>query len=362
MRDRILAVIAPLLLLLVITSGRALPVGADSGPSPEECAAITGTLPDACWATLGISPPVVRVIMSTLEQYPPPNVIRLLPDEAGLTERNYARVIAEEPVTIYDSPDGQPVETLDVGFNFVSVEDRIGDWLQIDIRKWVRAEVLRRVEPSSFAGVLLPEPVTLPFGWVLGDVRPSPWPNINPPDDTPVIPRYTLVNIFASARVGDWIWYLVGPGQWIHQTRMAIVRSVPRPWPVSGRWIAVDLYEQTLAAYDGDRMIFATLVSTGLPDWPTNEGLFRIYRRVELTVMSGAAGQPDFYYLQDVPWTMYFDQDISLHGTYWHDGFGYRHSHGCVNLSFTDARWLYEWTEEGAPNAYVYVYSTGEYR
>ena len=47
---------------------------------------------------------------------------------------------------------------------------------------------------------------------------------------------------------------------------------------------------------------------------------------------------------------MYFDNSISLHGTYWHDDFGYRRSHGCVNLSVSDARWLYEWTAETEPD------------
>ena len=89
--------------------------------------------------------------------------------------------------------------------------------------------------------------------------------------------------------------------------------------------------------------VFATLVSSGLKDWPTNEGLFHVYVRYPRTLMSGREGKPDFYSLQEVPWTQYFDHDIGLHGTYWHDGFGYRHSHGCVNLSITDAHWLYNW-------------------
>ncbi|MBC7814681.1 MAG: L,D-transpeptidase, partial [Burkholderiales bacterium] len=82
----------------------------------------------------------------------------------------------------------------------------------------------------------------------------------------------------------------------------------------------------------------------------------------------GAEGQSDFYFLEEVPWTMYFDNDIGLHGTYWHDGFGYRRSHGCVNLSITDANWLFQWAEsEFDPNvpddlgAAVYVYSSGDY-
>ncbi len=64
---------------------------------------------------------------------------------------------------------------------------------------------------------------------------------------------------------------------------------------------------------------------------------------------------------------MYFDNGISLHGTYWHDLFGYRQSHGCVNLTISDARYLFDWTgkappdDQGKPLTYVYVYSTGKY-
>jgi hypothetical protein len=135
------------------------------------------------------------------------------------------------------------------------------------------------------------------------------------------------------------------------------------------KWVSVDLYEQVAIAYEGGTPVFATLVASGLADWPTNEGLFHVYVRYPRTLMHGAEGNPDFYYLQEVPWTMYFDGDIGLHGTYWHDGFGYRHSHGCVNLSITDALWLYNWassefdfTVRGDTGPAVYVYSSGTYR
>jgi lipoprotein-anchoring transpeptidase ErfK/SrfK len=81
--------------------------------------------------------------------------------------------------------------------------------------------------------------------------------------------------------------------------------------------------------------------------------------------MSGATGAPSAYALQSVPWVQYFDESISLHGTYWHDTFGYRHSHGCVNLSISDARWVYEFfnpTIAAGQAAYVYVHSSDEYR
>ena len=129
------------------------------------------------------------------------------------------------------------------------------------------------------------------------------------------------MNIFASAQVGDWEWYLVGPDAWVRQTQVARVLLVDRPPQVKGRWFAVDLFEQVLVAYEEDTPVFATLISSGLPEWPTNEGTFTVWARQVNGHMSGAEGQTDFYSLENVPWVMYYDNAISLHGTYWHDGF-----------------------------------------
>jgi lipoprotein-anchoring transpeptidase ErfK/SrfK len=63
----------------------------------------------------------------------------------------------------------------------------------------------------------------------------------------------------------------------------------------------------------------------------------------------------DYYYLEAVPWVMYFDGDRALHGEYWHDRLGFKRSHGCVNLAPLDARWLYDWAEVGTP---VWVYDS----
>jgi lipoprotein-anchoring transpeptidase ErfK/SrfK len=99
--------------------------------------------------------------------------------------------------------------------------------------------------------------------------------------------------------------------------------------------------------------------------------LFNIYFRRTRDHMSWGTPGDDFYALEDVPWTMYFDEGRALHGAYWHDGFGFRRSHGCVNLPITDAHWLYRWVAdefEGKLNSAdrevgpaVYVYSSGVY-
>jgi lipoprotein-anchoring transpeptidase ErfK/SrfK len=91
-------------------------------------------------------------------------------------------------------------------------------------------------------------------------------------------------------------------------------------------------------------------VSTGLDGIPTPVGAYEIFRKTPSRYMQGPIpGQTsDEYDLPGVPWTMYFTDDgAAIHGAYWHDEFGFQHSHGCVNLPLNLARKLYEWTPLG---------------
>lgn len=315
---------------------------------------------DACVGCLGL--PEADILA-----YPAPAVEQLYADDELLYDRRYQKVL--EAVQVFDAPGGNPVSVLDAGFNYITVWTAVDGWTQIGENQWVLSEKLRDVLPSRFAGIRLSGELPYPVAWIVDNAVPSVTPGAEPLEGTLAILRYTTVNIYASVRVGDWEWYQVGVDQWVEQRKIARVLPVERPADVdTEKWVSVDLYEQVVIAYEGTTPVFATLVASGLSDWPTNEGLFHVYVRFPRTVMSGAEGKPDFYYLQEVPWTMYFDGDIGLHGTYWHDGFGYRHSHGCVNLSITDANWLYNWaaseidlTLPSDTGPAVYVYSSGVY-
>src|SRR4029077_3523444 len=76
--------------------------------------------------------------------------------------------------------------------------------------------------------------------------------------------------------------------------------------------------------------------------------------RLATTTMSNADGDQttsatSVYAVERVPWVMFFHDDQALHGAYWHDRFGQRHSHGCVNLAPRDARWLFAWAPPALP-------------
>ncbi|MEP7287423.1 MAG: L,D-transpeptidase [Chloroflexota bacterium] len=314
--------------------------------------------PSFCDDGMGIYDVESRALLVEMVAHPTPEVKRLPIDEKMLYRKAYRRVL--KATDVQDAPGGgNVVAHMEAGFNFVNAGKETNGWIQIAPTQWIPKDVLGPVNNavSKFSGVLfdngLPD---RPFGWILFDTKPSKTPGAKPAADAVKVKRYTLVNFFATATVDGWDWYLIAPNQWIQQTHIAYPKPVKRPDGVTGRWFAVDLYEQTLIAYDDDMAVFATLISSGLPKWPTKEGLFKIIDRYTQAKMSGASGLPDNYYLPQVPWIMYFNrEEQALHAAYWHDSFGLQRSHGCVNMSMTDANWAFNWTHD-QPDAAVYVY------
>jgi hypothetical protein len=134
------------------------------------------------------------------------------------------------------------------------------------------------------------------------------------------------------------------------RARLIKPRSRPDDVPPGEKWIHVDLDEQGLVAYEGDRPVFATLVSSGKgEEFATPTGLFRVREMHISTTMSGPDPDEGYYEVEEVPWTMYYHDSYALHGAYWHNEFGNTRSHGCTNISPIDARWLFYWTGTAVP-------------
>jgi lipoprotein-anchoring transpeptidase ErfK/SrfK len=111
---------------------------------------------------------------------------------------------------------------------------------------------------------------------------------------------------------------------------------------IEGHWIDIDLSEQMLYAYNGTERVASFKVSTGIERYPTVAGQYHIYVKYRYSDMHG-----NDYFLPNVPWTMYYNGDFSIHGTYWHHSFGIPMSRGCVNMDISDAEWLYAWSPVG---------------
>lgn len=330
-----------ILVALLIALAAAPPAAAQGHP---DCAGITVDTPRTaeCDAVMG--------------DRPYPNVEPIPFDLGVIAGQDFIYFEADE-VTLYDKPDGEEVEVLTTGrssyFNVLQID---GEWVEIRRRRWASLEQAVFAEPSTFTGVLI-QSMEMPFAWAIYNHCTSLTPG-GPRNcqQSGSFRRYDLMNIYATVTVGEWDWHLVGPDQWTIQTNLSIVYPTP-PAVFSWRWVGVSTYEQNLVAYEGERPVMATLVSTGDMDeerWVTDPGTWKVELFWEVGPMEGAAGSDDFYALDQVPYHMYFNWREALHGVYWHDNFGYYWSHGCVNLTVSDAKWL--WDNWIRMNTRVYVY------
>lgn len=122
-----------------------------------------------------------------------------------------------------------------------------------------------------------------------------------------------------------------------------------RPW--LPQYVVVDVSRQRLHAYEFGHEINSFWVSTGRWDYPTPFGEFKALAKPEYVHYMWSYGEddPENYDLGVVRWNVRFYPHIYIHYAPWHNNFGYRMSHGCVNANRTNAEWIYNWIELGTP-------------
>ncbi len=240
-------------------------------------------------------------------------------------------------------------------------ETNFGRFFQLADDTWVSVSSRVSVPHSYPGGIEFTQTPTNSFGWVLpfaASIETKRTPGYTADDSTGnTVAPYQILQVYGTQTVDGQEWDLVGPDEWIDGRYIGKVypNSTPPPGIENGRWVEVNLFEQTLAVYENNQLVYATLIASGMDPFFTKPGLFQIQNKLESTTMSGAfeANRSDYYYLQDVPWTMYYDHARALHGAYWRTAFGYPQSHGCINLSPADSHWLYNWANVGD---WVYVW------
>jgi hypothetical protein len=167
---------------------------------------------------------------------------------------------------------------------------------------------------------------------------------------------YRVVKAVADEE-GDW-WYQLqdgltwSPGPYV---RSQLMRRIPagQLTPISpgrlDKWLRINIPDQWLTCLEGKRPVFGTRISSGVYGLGTPLGEFRIlYQRHTQRMIGG--GADDRYDLPGVPFPVYFTwSGVAIHGTYWHNDYGRRHSHGCVNVTSKAARWIFRWVEPHVP-------------
>ncbi|MDR0591102.1 MAG: L,D-transpeptidase/peptidoglycan binding protein [Candidatus Nomurabacteria bacterium] len=112
------------------------------------------------------------------------------------------------------------------------------------------------------------------------------------------------------------------------------------------RWIEVNLSTQTATLWTGSSVVASHRISSGTAATPTRPGEFRVWHKVRVQTMKGIING-EAYNVPNVEWISYFDGGEAFHATYWHNNFGTPMSHGCINMTYEAAEFLYNFAPVG---------------
>jgi hypothetical protein len=277
-------------------------------------------------------------------------------DNQPVAEAPEAEEEEEEEEEEDESMTGPIVARLKKGF-FVTIERIVShlgrDWVRTTELYYVDADAILPRTPPEVRGRELGSELALPLLMPYRTVKLRQLGRRGLRQSR-AVPRFTALPLLGEVRVGGRQLYSVGGREFAPRRRVRQLILVDPPAGVgpNERWIDVDLGNQTLVAYEGSRAVYATLVSTGKKNHETPEGAYRITSKFVSATMADAAATDEPYLIEDVPWTMYFNLSIALHGAFWHSSFGRVRSHGCVNLAPADARWLFWWVHPELPEGW----------
>jgi hypothetical protein len=210
----------------------------------------------------------------------------------------------------------------------------------------------------------------LPLGWV---TNVHQWKYTIDDDHQKVhrhehVDRFTIVQLTGKkVTVENRRYYETDEGWWLRDIDSTITEPGPPPKDLAPgeKWIDVNLTRQSLVAFEGDKPVFATIISSGrhndddpAKDHRTRPGDFRIREKHISATMDNDTATDGPYSIEDVPWIMYFDGSTALHGAFWHSKFGHERSHGCVNMTPHDAHELFGWVGPSLPDGWHGVHAT----
>jgi hypothetical protein len=279
-------------------------------------------------------------------------------------KRDYADVVKTSPVyaSVEDVAAGTPARIVR-SQTFVRL---VGRSETIDGTKYtptdqglIAASALVRPEPSTFAGLDLATepPPQWPFAWLYPKRLHGTIELLDAPDGRVVELGDARAIVPVLDERDGFVQIARDPDRWVDADDAHVARTTEPPAGIADGegWIDVDVEQQVLIAYAGTTPVYATLVSTGRRTGGTPAGVYRIKTKTARTTMKNPPGAKLAWNVRDVPWAMSYRENFAVHGVYWHDAFGRKRSHGCVNLSPADAKWLWGWTLPAVPDGWIEV-------
>lgn len=123
--------------------------------------------------------------------------------------------------------------------------------------------------------------------------------------------------------------------------------------------VVVDVGYQTMACYEGKNEVYFARISSGakfdsngnaVDKWSTPVGMYHSIARKYVSIHMAGGSRASGYELFGVSWTSIFATGgVAIHATYWHNNYGEPMSHGCVNATPEDAKFVYLWSQPQVP-------------
>lgn len=226
--------------------------------------------------------------------------------------------------------------------------------------------------PESSIGPGVWAEITVPYVDVILDKDPSSdsWVEARIEEGLPVRFYYKQVFWVDRIRTGDdgSVYYRTNPNYYGGLDMLWAAAEAFRPLtveemaPISpdieDKRIRVEVPHQTLSCFEGEREVYFCRVSTGalydyqgnrVDNWETPSGKHSITRKyVSLQMSGGVTGAG--YDLPGIGWsTIFATGGVAIHATFWHNNYGDTMSHGCVNVTPEDAKWIFRWSQPAVP-------------
>lgn len=221
------------------------------------------------------------------------------------------------------------------------------------------------VQPPTFRGYQVLGETPLPAAIVNSkhaafyQIRNGKFRGIGPAD------RLSVYRVLERSEDKSGGFYKIEGDRWLKAKDVVYFELRQPPEGITGdrKWIYIDLTRQSLVAYEGATPVYVTLVSTGLAgnvETETPRGRFHIKFKHLTDDMAGAIEDEEVYSVEDVAWVQYVHENVALHASFWHSRYGTPKSHGCINLSPADARFLFDWTDPQLPPKWHAVATLGD--
>ena len=167
-----------------------------------------------------------------------------------------------------------------------------------------------------------------------------------------------ILEVEVSADHPDWVKIPMGDMDgYVKRSGLTLWEPIERPSSIEADeiWIDADVSSQMFSIFEGDTLLFTTLMSSAKEGHVTPLGTYQIYDKAIGWDLGSKDGAEDAYYMEDVPFVMHYYPRYAIHSAFWHDSFGEPASHGCINLSPKDAWTVYQLVSPDMPEGWQYI-------